>query len=54
MKVGNTAIDTATLTLHIICGAGFGVPQIWPHEDESILGDQKVAGFNTKKPGKGH
>lgn len=53
MKVRDTAKDTATLALHIICGAGFGVPQIWPHEDESILGDKAVAGFNTKKPAKG-
>lgn len=54
MKVANTAIDTATLALHIICGAGFGIPQIWSHEDESVLGDKKMAGLNTKKPAEGH
>lgn len=53
MKVRNTARDTATLTLHIICGAGFEVPQIWPHEDESLLGDKKMAGLNTKRPAAG-
>lgn len=54
LKVRNTASDTATLALHIICGAGFGIPQIWPHEDESELGDKKMAGLNTKKPAEGH
>jgi hypothetical protein len=54
MKVRNTASDTATLALHIICGAGFGIPQVWPHEDESILGDKKMLGLNTKLPVEGH
>jgi hypothetical protein len=54
MKVRNTALDTATLALHIICGAGFGIPQVWPHEDESILGDKKMVGLNTKLPAEGH
>jgi cytochrome P450 len=54
LKVLNTASDTATLALHIICGAGFDVPQIWPHEDESILGDKRMAGLNTKRPAEGH
>jgi len=54
MKVENTASDTATLALHVICGAGFGVPQVWPHEDESILGDKKMPGLNTKLPAEGH
>jgi cytochrome P450 len=54
LKVRNTALDTATIALHIICGAGFGIPQIWPHEDESILGDKKMAGLNTKLPAEGH
>jgi len=54
MRVRNTASDTATLALHVICGAGFGIPQVWPHEDESILGDKKMAGLNTKQPAEGH
>jgi cytochrome P450 len=54
MRVGDTAMDTATLALHIICGAGFGIPQIWPHEDESVLGDREVSGFNTRRPAEGH
>jgi cytochrome P450 len=53
MKVRNTALDTATLALHIICAAGFGITQLWPHEDESVLGDKKVAGLNTKRPAAG-
>ena len=54
MNVRNTALDTATLALHIICGAGFGIPQIWPNEDESALGDKNWAGLNTKEPSEGH
>lgn len=49
MNIGNTQRDTANLALHVICGAGLGVPQLWPHEDESILGNRRVPGFNTKK-----
>jgi cytochrome P450 len=54
MKVGQAALDTANLALHVICGAGFGVPQTWPHEDELSLGNAKVPGFNTAKLGEGH
>jgi hypothetical protein len=49
MNIGNTQRDTANLALHVICGAGFGVPQLWPHEDESVLGGRRVPGFNTTK-----
>jgi hypothetical protein len=49
MNIGNTQRDTANLALHVICGAGFGVPQLWPHEDESVLGSRRVPGFNTTK-----
>jgi cytochrome P450 len=49
INIGNTQRDTANLALHVICGAGFGVPQLWPHEDESILGSRRVPGFNTTK-----
>ncbi len=54
MNIGNTQEDTANLALHVICGAGFGVPQLWPHEDESILGNRRVPGFNTRKLAKNH
>jgi cytochrome P450 len=49
MNIGNTQNDTANVALHVICGAGFGIPQLWPHEDESILESRRVPGFNTKK-----
>lgn len=49
MKVNNSAKDTGNLALNVICGAGFGVPQIWPHEDESVLGKRQVAGLNSAK-----
>jgi len=53
MRVDDTGKDTNTLALHIICGAGFGVPQVWPHEDEAVLGNEK-SGFNTKNLVGGH
>jgi hypothetical protein len=54
MNIGNTQRDTANLALHVICGAGLGVPQLWPHEDESVLGNRRVPGFNTKELGGNH
>ncbi len=54
MKVSDTQPGTAMLALHVICGAGFGVPQIWPHEDEAILGKGRVTGFNTAELTGGH
>jgi hypothetical protein len=54
MNIKNAQESTANLALHVICGAGLGVPQLWPHEDESILGARKVPGFNTKKLGGNH
>jgi cytochrome P450 len=47
MMVKDTAPDTAMLALHVICGAGFGVPQVWPGKDEKALGKKIVPGFNT-------
>lgn len=47
MEVQNTAVDAATLSLHVICAAGFGVPQLWPGESESKLQGNVVTGFNT-------
>lgn len=54
MKVENAAHDTATLSLHVICAAGFGVPQIWPEESEEKLQGTIVPGFNTVKLTGGH
>ena len=47
MKVKDTALDTALMTLHVISGAGFGVRQVWDGENEKQLGNQTIAGFNT-------
>ncbi|CZR52843.1 related to cytochrome P450 3A7 [Phialocephala subalpina] len=49
MKVKDTALYTATMALHVICAAGFGVRQLWDGEDEAQLGTNVVAGFNTSK-----
>ncbi|KUJ12797.1 cytochrome P450 monooxygenase-like protein [Mollisia scopiformis] len=46
LKVGNTAVDAATLSLHVICAAGFGVPQLWPQEGEEKLLGNGVPGFS--------
>ncbi len=46
LKVENTAEDAATLSLHVICAAGFGVPQLWPNEDEEKLMGNGVQGFS--------
>lgn len=54
MRIDNTANDTATLSLHVICAAGFGVPQIWPGEDESKLDGKGLPGFSTAGLAKGH
>ncbi|KUJ13200.1 cytochrome P450 monooxygenase-like protein [Mollisia scopiformis] len=47
MKVNDTAPYTATMALHVICAAGFGVRQLWDGEDEAQLGNKVVPGFNT-------
>jgi cytochrome P450 len=49
MKIENTATDAAVLSLHVICAAGFGVPQIWPGESEDNLQGTIMPGFNTVK-----
>jgi cytochrome P450 len=49
MKVDDTAPYTATMALHVICAAGFGVRQLWAGEDEDKLGSNAVPGFNTSK-----
>ena len=47
MKVDDAAHDAATLSLHVICAAGFGVPQLWPGENEDKLQGNILPGFNT-------
>jgi hypothetical protein len=47
LKIQDTSVDTATLTLHVLSGTGFGIPQIWPGEEEKVLGDKKAPGLNT-------
>lgn len=49
MKVGDTAPYIATMALHVICAAGFGVRQLWAGEDEDKLKSNSVAGFNTSE-----
>lgn len=46
LKVEDTAVDAATLSLHVICAAGFGVPQLWPNEGEEKLVGAGVQGFS--------
>ncbi|KAE9375772.1 cytochrome P450 monooxygenase-like protein [Stipitochalara longipes BDJ] len=49
MKVEDTAPYIATMALHVISAAGFGVRQLWAGEDETKLGSNAVSGFNTSK-----
>ncbi|KAK0100414.1 hypothetical protein ONS96_007691 [Cadophora gregata f. sp. sojae] len=54
MVVDNAATDAATLSLHVICAAGFGVPTLWPNEGEEKLGGRGIPGFSDKKLTSGH
>ena len=54
MRIENTAADAATLSLHVICAAGFGVPQLWPGENEDKLQGNVLPGFNTFQLSGGH
>ena len=38
------------LALRVILGASFGVPQLWPHEDDAVLGTEMLPGFSTSQP----
>lgn len=49
IKVENTAIDTAVLSLHVICAAGFGLPQIWPHENPKEVTDDQAPGTRAER-----
>ena len=50
LRVEDTQKDAKVLALHVILGAGFGVPQLWPHEDEAVLGTEMLLGLNTSQP----
>jgi cytochrome P450 len=54
LSVVNTAEDTATLSLHVICAAGFGVPQVWPNETEENLEEKGLQAFSKFKLTGGH
>jgi cytochrome P450 len=49
MRVEDTAPYTATMALHVISAAGFGVRQLWADEDEATLGSSAIPGFNTSE-----
>ena len=49
MKVKDTAPLTALMVLHAIGAARFGVKQLWDGEDEKLLGNTVVPGFNTRR-----
>lgn len=54
LRVVNTAEDAATLSLHVICAAGFGVPQVWPNETEENLEEKGLQAFSEFKLTGGH
>lgn len=45
-KVENSSGGTATLSLHVICAAGFGVPQLWPWEGDDKLQGKGLPGYS--------
>jgi hypothetical protein len=54
LRVVNTSEDAATLSLHVICAAGFGVPQVWPNETEENLEQKGLQAFSKSKLTGGH
>ena len=54
LRVVNTSEDAATLSLHVICAAGFGVPQVWPNETEENLEEKGLQAFSKFKLTGGH
>jgi hypothetical protein len=46
LKVEDLGGATATLSLHVICAAGFGVPQLWPGESEDKLEGKGLPGYS--------
>lgn len=54
LRVKDTSVDANTLSLHVICAAGFGVPQLWPQEGEEKLVGNGVSGFSEHEVKNGH
>ncbi|EKD19127.1 putative cytochrome P450 monooxygenase [Drepanopeziza brunnea f. sp. 'multigermtubi' MB_m1] len=52
MKLSDTAEDAATLSLHVISAAGFGVPQFW--ENQRPKDGEGLPGFSTEELTNGH
>ena len=51
MRVEKMAPHTAALSLHVICAAGFGVPQLWPGQEKDFeLNRRVVPGFESFAP----
>lgn len=46
--------ECAELSLHVISAAGFGVPQLWPHQSEDVLEGDPMGGFGGKRLMGGH
>ncbi len=54
LRVVHTSEDAATLSLHVICAAGFGVPQVWPNETEEHLEEKGLQAFSKFQLTGGH
>jgi len=54
IKIDDASTDAATLSFHVICAAGFGVPQLWPGETEEKLQGNGIPGFSYMLPGGRH
>jgi len=48
MRIEDTTHDTSTLSLHVICAAGFGVPQVWSKEEEEKAGADNWGFVNSR------
>lgn len=54
LRISDTSGDTGTLTLHVICAAGFGIPQLWENQSAENLGERALPGFSDDKLTGGH
>ncbi|RAL63368.1 hypothetical protein DID88_003791 [Monilinia fructigena] len=50
LRVGDAGSDTAILSLHVICAAGFGVPQLWEGEENEEVGKGTGRGEGNGAP----
>ena len=53
-SVLDSAEQCAVLSLHVISAAGFGVPQLWPHQSEDVLEGDAMGGFGGGRLMGGH